>query len=315
MTNRHYKNYCYDEYMLTRHSQRHLTWIDLVSPTPGEVRSLMEEFDLDPGIAQELLMPSFRSKVDRRGESIFLIFHFPLARNTERPEQEIDFVIGKHFLITTRYDASDPLHSFSTAFDANTVLGRVTASHGGHLFVAMMQALYHSLIDHTEILDRKLDDIEENIFKGDERRMVAEISRVGRTIHDFRRALLPHKEMLLSLEPVAGRFFGSEFGYHVQSVLGVYSRVERDLLSVREALIELRETNNSLLTTKQNEIMKNLTIMAFVTFPLALVSSIFGMNTAWLPFMGMVGDFWVVIGIMATLTVIFFLYFRHKKWL
>jgi len=275
----------------------------------------MEEFDIDAIIAQELLTPSFRSKVERCGDAIFLIFHFPLVRSTERPSQEVDFVIGKHFLITARYNSVDPLHSFSTAFDANTVLGRTTASHGGHLFVAMMQTLYHSLIDHTEMLSNRLDDIEDKIFKGDERRMVAEISRIGRMVHDFRRALLPHREMLLSLEPVAGRMFGSEFGYHVQSVLGIYNRVERDIEAVRESLVELRETNNSLLTTKQNEIMKNLTIMAFVTFPLALVSSIFGMNTAWLPFMGMTGDFWVVIGIMATLTVIFFLYFRYKKWL
>ncbi len=84
--------------MLTRHVQRHLTWIDLVAPTPSEVRLIMQEFDLDPLIAEELLVPSFRSKVERRGDAIYAILHFPILRGNQRPQQEIDFVIGKHFL-------------------------------------------------------------------------------------------------------------------------------------------------------------------------------------------------------------------------
>lgn len=274
----------------------------------------MTEFELDPLIAQELLTQSFKSKVERKGDAIYLILHFPQVRGNDRPEQEIDFVIGKHFLITARYGGSDPLHAFSTAFDANTVLGRSTAIHGGHLFTTMMQTIYHTLIDHSELIDRRLTDIEERIFKGDERRMVAEISHVGRTIHDFRRALMPHREMLLSLEPVAGRFFGTEFGYYVQSLLGTYDRVERDIEGVRESLIELRETNNSLLSTKQNEIVKNLTVIAFVFLPLSFIASLFQMNTA-NPIVGIKGDFWIVLGGMFLIAVSCFLYFKHKKWL
>ncbi len=301
--------------MLTRHSQRHLTWVDLVSPTPGEVRSLMSEFEIDPTVAQELLAPSFRSKVERRGETIYLILHFPLVRATEGAAQEIDFIVGKHFLITARYGGVDPLHTFATAFDANTVLGRATASHGGHLFVHMMQTLYYTLVDHTEMLSHRLDEVEEKIFKGNEKKMVAEISRIGRMVHDFRRALMPHREMLISLEPVAGRIFGTEFGYHVQSVLGVYGRVERDIEGVKESLVELRETNNSLLTTKQNEIMKNLTVVAFFFLPLSFIAAIFGMNTVNQPIIGTTYDFWIVLGGMLLVAVSCFIYFKHKKWL
>lgn len=300
--------------MLTRHTQRNLTWIDLSSPTPGEVRSLMTEFEIDPLIAQELLARSFRSKVERRGDVLYIILHFPTARGHTASDHEIDFVVGKNFLITTRYEGVDPLHSFATAFEAKHVLGRATATHGGHLFIEMMASLYQSLIDHSEYIGRKLSDIEDKIFKGNERQMVAEISHIGRAIHDFRRALLPHREMLISLEPVAGRFFGTEFGYHVQSVLGTYMRVERDIDAVRESLVELRETNNSLLSTKQNEIVKNLTVVAFVFLPLSFIASLFQMNTE-NPIVGIPHDFWIVLGGMGAVAVSCFLYFKYKKWL
>lgn len=303
--------------MLTRYVQRNLTWIDLVSPSPAEVRSLMREFNLDPLVAEELLAPTYRPKVERRGDIIYAILHFPVLRGIhKRPAEEIDFIIGKHFLITTRYGVVDPLHAFAKAFEVNAVLGGTSAmSHGGHVFAAMARMLYQVLEGECESVERHLDDIEERIFTGDERRMVADISQTGRTIYDFRQFLLPHREMLASLEGLSARLLGPEFSFYIRGIIGEYERVRSAVEHLREALVELRETNNSLLSTKQNEIMKTLTIMAFVTFPLTLISSIFGMNTHYLPIVGLPGDFWIVTGMMAMLAGTFFFYFKHKGWL
>lgn len=302
--------------MITRYAQHDLSWVDLVSPSPAEVKAVMREFDLDPLIAEELLTPSFKPKVERRGDSVYVILHFPALRGTNsRAEQEIDFVIGKKFLITTRYENIDPLHSFARAFEVQSVLGRGGMTHGGHLFATMARALYESLATECEQVQHRLQDIEERIFSGEEQRMVAELSHAARIIFDFRQALLPHRDMLASLEPVVARFFGHEAAYYARDVEGACGRVLRLLDHLRESLQELRATNDSLLNTKQNEIMKTLTIMAFVTFPLTLISSIFGMNTSWLPLIGVRGDFWMIVGMMGLLALAFFVYFKRKGWL
>src|SRR5579871_4223077 len=184
--------------MLTRYAQRNLTWIDCISPTPAEVRSLMHEFAIDPAIAEELILPSYKTKVEKRGDAMYVILHFPILRSGyQAPEQEIDFLIGKNFLITARYENTDPLHSFAKAFEVQGVLGTdASMTHGGHLFVAMVRNLYKAIEDGCTTLHRRLNSIEEHIFSGDERKMVAELSHVGRTIHDFRQSLAPHNEML-----------------------------------------------------------------------------------------------------------------------
>jgi len=302
--------------MITRYAQRNLTWVDLVNPSAAEVREVMTEFDLDPLIAQELLIPSFKPKVERRGEAIYLILHFPAMRIMgTRPEQEIDFVIGKHFLITTRYENVDPLHSFAKAFEVNTVLGRGGATHGGHLFIEMARSLYEALGDECSGVHRTLQAIEEQIFRGDERGMVVELSHVGRTIHDFREALLPHEEMLESFESVSTRFFGAEFGYYVRQLTGTYQRLERGLTHLRDSLTELRETNNSLLTTKQNDTMKVFTVLAFLFLPLSFIAGLFGMNTQNNPIAGHPLDFWIIAAGMAVLGISCIFYFKHKGWL
>lgn len=302
--------------MITRHKERNLTWIDLVNPSMGEIRLLMKEFDLDPIIAQELSVPSPRARAEKRGSTLFLVLHFPTLRTlSSRPEHEIDFVIGKEYLITTRYATVDPLHSFAKALEVNTVLGRGHDEHGGHLFVGMAKDLYRGLYLETERLHEKLNEIEDRIFAGREREMVAEISAAGRIIHDFRRTIEPHRMMLESLEPYGERLFGAAFAYHMRSIVGEHARVEHTLEHLKEWLEELRETNNSLLTTKQNDIMKRFTVLAFVFLPLSFIAGLFGMNTQNNPIVGAPADFWIIVAIMAILAVSCYVYFRRKDWL
>ncbi len=302
--------------MLTRYGQKNAVWIDLVQPTPAEVRGLMHEFGIDPLIAEELLVPSFKSKVERRGDVIYVILHFPILRGMgQRQEQEIDFVVGKEFLITTRYGSVDPLHALAQAFEVNTVLGRPIAHlNGGHLFTSITRALYEALVGQCQTVGRKLQDIEDRIFQGGERQMVIELSQTGRIIHDFREALAPHREMLISIEPVASRTFGPEFTYYLRDLQGAEERVEHTLDNLYSSLTELRETNNSLLSTKQNEIMKTLTVTAFVFLPLTFIGQLFGMSIP-VPLMAAPYGFWIVLSVMGIVALSIFFYFKRKGWL
>ena len=82
-----------------------------------------------------------------------------------------------------------------------------------------------------------------------------------------------------------------------------------------ESLHELRETNNSLLTTKQNETMRVLTIMALLTFPLALLVAILNINSVSNPVFGMKNGFWFIVTTVVGSGAIMIWYFKHKGWL
>jgi Mg2+ and Co2+ transporter CorA len=68
--------------------------------------------------------------------------------------------------------------------------------------------------------------------------------------------------------------FGKEFGDLFENSLDDFERVKSKLETLLEAVHELRETNASILSTKQNETMKVLTtvtIIATVIVGVALV--------------------------------------------
>jgi magnesium transporter len=305
--------------MIHRYTHDSLTWIDLESPAQEEVRGLMEEFDIDPLIAEELINPTLRSRIDMRDTYFYLVLHFPALRHShsiEQIDQEVDFIVGKNWIITTRYDSIDPFHTFSKIFEVNSILDKTTGwQHAGHIFFHMTSTLYTSLVHELEHIEDRLEVAEASIFDGMEKEMVMELSRIGRDLLDLHQILGPHKTMLDSLFNATEPLFGIEFGREVRMLIGEYYRTWNIVDAHGASLRELRETNNSLLTTKQNEITKLFTILAFVTFPLSLFASIFGMNTAYTPILGGPYDFWVIVGIMTLCAVCFFAYFKHKHWI
>jgi len=278
----------------------------------------MKEFGFNPIIAQELLATSVRSKVERYDDAIYLVLHFPILHGKKeitRSTQEVDIIIGKNYLITTRFENITSLESFAKAFEVDTVLGREGQHmHGGHLFAAIMRNLYRALLIETESIKTKLLDVEERLFDGKEKDMVLEISHIGRIIHDFRQALNPHEEMLDSLEAPIERMFGHEFSYYMSSVIAEYERIRRSAESLREIMLEMRETNNSLLSAKQNEVMKNFSVLAFVFVPISLIMTLYQMSLPHTPFAGQI-DFWAILGGIALVSISCFIYFKKKGWL
>lgn len=309
--------------MKKTHSYKNITWLDFDSPSSEDARALMESHDVSPLVANELLSPTFRPRVEAHKKSIYLILHFPSFSHDHdgRHTQEIDFIIQKDALITARYGDVPALREFEKRLESDSILGKNSfeatdeEAHGGTLFFHMARQLYRSAREEMDRISARLADVENRIFDGEEHAMVYEISRIGREVLDCKRAFRLHDEMLRSFENAAHELFGDDYTHYVRALRGEYESVASMLASVTETLAELRTTNDSLLTTKTNDIMRVLTIMAFVTFPLMLFTSLFGMNTQFAPVVGQPNDFWIIVGFMVAVTVVFFGYFKYKKWL
>lgn len=308
--------------MITRYTHEDITWIDAESPTKEEVISLAKEFNLHPLVSSELSAPSMRPRVDMYNEALYLILHFPAIRHTHDEShekggrQEIDFIVGKKYLLTVRYDTIDTLHKFSKEFEVTSLLNKApVGNHAGFLFFYMIKKLYRSLEHELESIETRLRVAETRIFKGEEDRMVVVLSRINRDLLDFKQEIRPHLEVLKTFETISTKFFGNDFSFYMQSILSEYNKVANILEGHKEMLKDLRETNDSLLTTKTGIIMKRLTFVSFATFPPMLIASVFGMNATHTPLMGQQNDFWFIIGIMGVITSVIITFFFYKKWL
>ncbi len=280
---------------------------------------MMTEFGVNARIEEEIISPTPYPISITFPEYQYMVLHFPTAQGTDTTRsQEVDFIVGKKFLITARYEVVEPLHNLHRVFEAEELLGVPGSESQAEVLVEqILRRLYGAISSEAEQVLRMLERIEQDIFTGKERVTVRAISNVSRILLRFDTVLARHKDPLTDFlsELTKTPFFGKKFEEHAERIEAEREHAAALVASYRAVASELRITNDSLLTSSQNAVMKTLTIMAFVTFPLTLVSSIFGMNTSYLPLVGRSNDFWLVIGIMVTLAVSFFVFFRIKRWL
>jgi magnesium transporter len=228
----------------------------------------------------------------------------------------MDFIIGKNFIITTRYGEVDALLALSKSLEVEAVLDRGSrGQHAGFIFFAMLTRIYEAILHRTERIKDRLTHIEEEIFKGREKEMVIKLSEVSRELLDFKRATSLHDEILESFEMASAKFFGEEFRFHLRSLTGEYMKVENSIKNMLEFMAELRETNNALLTTKQNQITQFLTIVAFIALPISVITSWFQIGAKGTPFLDLPNSFWIIAGGEVILALVLYGFFKMKKWL
>lgn len=307
--------------MIKRHSYGNVTWVDVEHPSDDEISSLVKEYKLHPLLGEELSRKSYKPKIEVYKNCIYTVLHFPARILSGGKytiiEKEVDFVVGENFIITTKYSTVEPLHTFSKAFEINSILdknGKLNDS--GMIWYYMLIKMYKNLEIELEGIKDEMRSIESQIFEGHEKKMVSKISHVARELLDITQMIRSHGEIMNDLKEIdLSRFFGNEFKYFALDIYNKYQKIMEISANHKELVADLRETNDSLLSTKQNETMKMLTLMAFVTFPLSLITDIFSMNTAHAPIIGSFYDFEIILAIMTVATLIMFLFFKFKKWL
>ena len=203
--------------MISKYTYKNLTWVDLESPTDEELLHVMENYEIPIMVGEEMKNTSLQSKVDLYPDFIYLILHFPQISNKDKRavEKEIDFVIGKEFIITTHYEYIEPIHEFSKTFEVDTILDKyIEMDHAGFIFYNLIKKLYTHSRHQLNDINIILKETEKKIFEGKEGEMVTTISTINRTLLDFRQALRFHREVLNSFELAAKKFFGEKFSYH-----------------------------------------------------------------------------------------------------
>lgn len=303
--------------MITRHERGGMTWVDLESPTREELQSVVAEFGIEPQVESEIIAPTPYPLFVASSDHQYLILHFPTtdveggARN-----QEIDLIISKHYLITVRYEVVSTIQSLHRAFEAEELLG-VPEGSGSILIERVLRRLYAAMGEEVEQIARKLERIEADIFSGKEKKTVRRISDVGRVLLRFETTLMRHQEPLAAFlaELATNDFFGKKFTAQASRIEAERAHVASLVHSYRAVMQELRITNDSLLSSSQDETMKVFTVITVAFLPVTLIAGIFGMHTEFEPITGTPHDFWTIIGIMVLVEAALLLFLRWKRWL
>ncbi len=293
-----------------------LTWVHLAAPSSDDASALSARFGWHPLDLEDVLSKRQRPKIDEYPEYLFVVLHLPVYDKTVQRLNagELDLFIGDGYLVTLPAVELLPVTRLFQRCSEDAELRRSLFEKGsGYLLYHVLDDLFDYCFPILDKIGHKLDTIEDEMFEGRSEEVVRDISNVKQEIISYRKIIKPERATLRVLERHTRRFLPEELEVYFDDIVDAAERIWDLLDNYKEVVEGLESTNESVISHRQNDILRVLTIFSVVLLPLTLITGIFGMNTHF-PGFETSDAFWAVVGIMAATIVGLLGFFRYKRF-
>ena len=294
-----------------------LTWVHVDRPSQLEASELAERFGFHELDVEDVLSKRQRPKIDEYPGYLFAVLHFPVYDKAVQRlnAAELDVFLGQDFLITLPNVELLPVSRlFHRSETEEELRADLFAKGSGYLLYHVLDDLFDYCFPILDKISHKLDSIEDEMFEGASEEIVRDISEAKQEIISYRKIIKPERSTLRLLERHTQRFLPEELELYFDDIVDAAERIWDLLDNYKEVVEGLEQTNESVISHKQNDVLRVLTVIATIMLPLTLVTGIFGMNLG-VPGEGETHAFWIVFGVMAALGFGMLGYFHFKKWL
>jgi magnesium transporter len=280
---------------------------------------LRERFGWHPLDVEDVLSKRQRPKVDDYVDDgyLFGVLHFPAYdKSIQRLNAaELDFFLGPDYLVTIPNVELLPVtRLFRRCEEDEAFRESLFAKGSGRLLYEVLDDLYDYCFPILDKIGHKLDTIEDDIDELRSEEIVRDISKAKQEIISYRKIVKPQRPALRLLERHIERFLPEELELYFDDVVDASERIWDQLDNFKEVVEALEDTNESVISHRQNDVLRILTVVSVVLLPLTLISGIFGMNVNF-PGYGTHEAFWVIVGLMVAVIVAMIGFFKYKKWL
>lgn len=307
--------------------ERCLVWVDLLDPTPEDLRELALRLGISGTVVEDALAPHERAKITRHDSHLFFtVYATHLNKDTLTEHSDgtghlgisrVSGFVMRRGLVTIRITTPG-----QPTFDMTDVVRRWDDSpnlirEGGSW------TLIHGLLDHVvdghfeaiQAMDDALESLEETLFA--EERTGSEFVKTTYALRKdlvaLRRVVLPMREVVNALMRNHGRTGGPLDAWY-DDLYDHVLRASEWTESLRDMIASVFETNLSLQDARLNTIMKKLAGWAAIIAVPTAITGWFGQNVPYPGFQNMTG-LWMSVVLIVVLSGLLYVVFRRNDWL
>lgn len=298
--------------------KRPVLWIHLQGYQDLEqIRKLADEFGLHPLSLEDVVNNSTSGKIEEFEDHIYFASVAPNLAGTSF--EQVNIFLFQDAVISITPGPDDRFSSMMKRIENNK--GRMRKSGPDYFAYALLDNCVDSYFPYLDNLALDLEDLENTIFADPE-----QVDTIR--IHQFRRELLQIRRVLLPMKDAVTEWYREEYQPIHENTFAFL----RDLLDHVQQAIELTETYRelatglidmhlSMLSTRMNDVMKVLTLIATIFIPLTFIAGIYGMNfdpsiSNWnMPEIGWKYGYPAVLLLMLIMALFQIVFFIRKGWL
>jgi magnesium transporter len=290
-------------------------WLDLTAPGEDELAQLGELFRFHPLALEDTKQFDQRPKLDNYGDYIFLVFYGAWRQDAEDPKplREVHMFISGQYLITIHRDPLPMLDKQRAQLD-----GRVLHSEQ-FLLYRILDALTDSFFPILAEMDDEIDNLEAAVLANPTDQQLQRLFSLKRQLVMMRKVVTPQRDLFARSVDQIAALPGLQLDErdYFRDVYDHLIRISDLIDSYRDLLSGATDLYLSTVSNRQNDVMKQLTVIATIFLPLSFITGFFGQNFGYMVVHLITGEltFWLVgVGSMVATCVVLLFYFRRKGW-
>ena len=294
-----------------------LTWVHLDAPTLEEASQLADRYGWHPLDLEDVLSRRQRPKVDEYPDYLFGVLHFPVYDKAIQRlnAAELDVFLGNGWLVTLPAVELLPVtRLFHRCEEDEELREQLFGKGSGYLLYHILDDLFDYCFPILDKIGHKLDAVEDDMFEERAEDVVRDLSNVKQEIISYRKIIKPERSTLRLLERQIERFLPEDLELYFDDIVDASERIWDLLDNYKEVVEALEDTNESVISHRQNDVLRVLTVVTVILLPLTLITGVFGMNVHFPGFEGATA-FWVIVAFMLGLALGLTAFFRLKRWL
>lgn len=300
---------------LDRLADKALLWLALRDPTEQEVATVQDAFELSDEQADRLLEQPSRASLVDAGEHMHVTLYAASGEGGEPVLRPVECILGPNWVVTAHEAEIEVLEEFREHAEGGGQIGQLDSP---SFVAAVVEWVVTSYFRAFEEIESELEELDAKVMSDIPKNVSDELARLvelRRSIGTLRRALSPHREVIVALAQPELDSLSSETSAERFSALE--NRVVQALDAAREAKDSTRGSFDLLVARigqRTNDIMKLLTLATVILLPASVLAGVMGMNFK-LGFFDLGWMFWAVIGAMLSIAMFVLSIARNRSWI
>ena len=294
-----------------------LRWSHLFRPTEDELQGLQDYYhfhSLDIEDCKSLV--NLRPKIDIYHDYHFLILHFPSMdiQGEFIEAKEIKVFWGKDFLITMGKSHWLIKELFKQEQNKTLAVEKLEVGSSDALLYKILEYVMEDTQKLIDMVDKSVDACGKELFSRKPEKVIEKISITRKNVILLNTILKPQMILFNKLQSGVIKGFADNMEDYWGNIMDSYQRAWDIIEDDRELIIGYSKTFDSLQVSKTHEIMKALTLVASIFFPLIFIALVYG-EISKLPVQENIQSSLIVSAIMVGVAFFIVVYFKIRKWM
>lgn len=257
-------------------------------------------------------------KVEDYGRYLFIVNRL-VSDLVAYQDEQISLFLGPDYVFSIQESHADHFAILRERLHRSS--GQIRNLGPDYLTYAIIDFLVDSWFPLVEDFGERIEDLEDRLLADPDGKLTIELQTLRRQMLRGRRILWQVRESINNILDQEGNLINEHTRLYLRDCYDHAFQVIDLLENYRDIASSLIDIYLSSLNNRINEVMKVLTIIATIFMPLTFIAGVYGMNfkpdvSPWnMPELNWFYGYPFALGLMATVTVIMFIYFRKKKWI